>query len=145
MKIENLFDTFFCTKVVQFEYLNSCRHGVVGDSPFQEAEEFKNQSIVYVGIDGILAGVIYVEDQIREDARHVIESLTQQGINTYLLSGDKRSAAEYVASAVGIPKNRVRHLHNTYFQFWLEWLISSEFSKFYQILESYKVNIKFHQ
>ena len=66
---------------------------------------------MYVGIDGILAGVIYVEDQIREDARHVIESLTRQGINTYLLSGDKRSAAEYVASAVGIPRNRVRHLH----------------------------------
>ncbi|KAG6409149.1 hypothetical protein SASPL_132183 [Salvia splendens] len=83
------------------------RHGVVGDSPFHEAEEFRNQSVVYVGIDGILAGVIYVEDQIREDARHVIESLTCQGINTYLLSGDKRSAAEYVASAVGIPRNRV--------------------------------------
>lgn len=87
--------------------LNLCRHGVVGDSPFQEAEEFKNQSVVYVGIDGILAGVIYVEDQIREDARHVIESLTRQGINTYLLSGDKRGAAEYVASAVGIPSKRV--------------------------------------
>ncbi|XP_042010152.1 copper-transporting ATPase PAA1, chloroplastic-like [Salvia splendens] len=83
------------------------RHGVVGDSPFHEAEEFRNQSVVYVGIDGILAGVIYVEDQIREDARHVIESLTRQGINTYLLSGDKRSAAEYVASTVGIPRNRV--------------------------------------
>ncbi|KAK4438189.1 Copper-transporting ATPase PAA1, chloroplastic [Sesamum alatum] len=83
------------------------RHGVVGDSPFQEVEEFKNQSVVYVGVDGDLAGVIYVEDQIREDARHVVESLTRQGINTYLLSGDKRSAAEYVASAVGIPRERV--------------------------------------
>ncbi|KAL0357074.1 UNVERIFIED_CONTAM: Copper-transporting ATPase PAA1, chloroplastic [Sesamum calycinum] len=83
------------------------RHGVVGDSPFQEVEEFKNQSVVYVGVDGVLAGVIYVEDQIREDARQVIESLTRQGINTYLLSGDKRSAAEYVASVVGIPRERV--------------------------------------
>ncbi|KAL0384474.1 UNVERIFIED_CONTAM: Copper-transporting ATPase PAA1, chloroplastic [Sesamum radiatum] len=83
------------------------RHGVVGNSPFQEVEEFKNQSVVYVGVDGVLAGVIYVEDQIREDARHVIESLTRQGINTYLLSGDKRSAAEYVASVVGIPRERV--------------------------------------
>ncbi|KAK4401880.1 Copper-transporting ATPase PAA1, chloroplastic [Sesamum angolense] len=83
------------------------RHGVVGDSPFQEVEEFKNQSVVYVGVDGVLAGVIYVEDQIREDARQVIESLTLQGINTYLLSGDKRSAAEYVASVVGIPRERV--------------------------------------
>ncbi|KAL8060989.1 hypothetical protein ABFS82_02G059800 [Erythranthe guttata] len=85
------------------------RHGVVGDSPFQEAEEFKNQSVVYVGVDGVLAGVVYVEDQIREDAKHVIESLTRQGINTYLLSGDKKSAAEYVASAVGIPRERVLH------------------------------------
>ncbi|CAA0838154.1 Copper-transporting ATPase PAA1- chloroplastic [Striga hermonthica] len=83
------------------------RHGVVGGSPFHEIEEFKNQSVVYVGVDGSLAGVIYVEDQIREDAPQVIESLTRQGISTYLLSGDKRSAAEYVASAVGIPKERV--------------------------------------
>ncbi|KAL8521109.1 hypothetical protein ACS0TY_011597 [Phlomoides rotata] len=83
------------------------RHGVDGDSPFQEVEEFKNQSVVYVGVNGVLAGVIYVEDQIREDARNVIESLTRQGIRTYLLSGDKRSAAEYVASVVGIPRERV--------------------------------------
>ncbi|KZV34638.1 hypothetical protein F511_14892 [Dorcoceras hygrometricum] len=84
------------------------RHGI-GDSPFEEAEEFKNQSIVYVGVDSVLAGIVYVEDQIREDARHVIESLTHQGINTYLLSGDKKGAAEYVASIVGIPKERVLH------------------------------------
>ncbi|KAL6515306.1 Polyamine N-acetyltransferase 1 [Orobanche hederae] len=82
------------------------RHGVVGGSPFQEVDEFKNQSIVYVGVDGILAGVVYVEDHIREDAQYVVESLTRQGIATYLLSGDKKGAAEYVASAVGIPTER---------------------------------------
>ncbi|XP_022895540.1 copper-transporting ATPase PAA1, chloroplastic [Olea europaea var. sylvestris] len=82
------------------------RHGVKNNS-FQELEEFKNQSVVYVGVDDILAGIIYVEDQIREDARHVVKSLTNQGINTYLLSGDKKNAAEYVASVVGIPKERV--------------------------------------
>lgn len=92
---------------VEFKILKSCRHGI-GDRPFEEAEEFKNQSIVYVGVDSVLAGIIYVEDQIREDAQHVVESLTRQGINTYLLSGDKRGAAEYVASVVGIPKERVR-------------------------------------
>ncbi|KAF5769875.1 putative hydrolase [Helianthus annuus] len=43
------------------------RHGVA-ENPFIETEEFKNQSVVYVGIDGVLAGLIYVEDQIREDA-----------------------------------------------------------------------------
>lgn len=60
-----------------------------------------------MGVDGVLAGLIYVEDQIREDARHVVESLTKQGISTYLLSGDKKNAAEYVASVVGIPKENV--------------------------------------
>lgn len=70
-------------------------------------DEFKNQSVVYVGVDGILAGVIYVEDQIREDAADVVKSLSSRGINVYLLSGDKKSSAEYVASVVGIPKEKV--------------------------------------
>ncbi|KAL3350259.1 hypothetical protein AABB24_022979 [Solanum stoloniferum] len=82
------------------------RHGVLENS-FQESDDFKNQSVVYVGVDGVLAGLIYVEDQLREDARHVVESLTKQGISTYLLSGDKKNAAEYVASVVGIPRENV--------------------------------------
>ncbi|CAN4107984.1 unnamed protein product [Withania somnifera] len=82
------------------------RHGVL-ENPFQEFDDLKNQSVVYVGVDGVLAGVIYVEDQIREDARHVVESLLRQGISTYLLSGDKKDAADYVASVVGIPKENV--------------------------------------
>ncbi|GKE34336.1 copper-transporting ATPase PAA1, chloroplastic, partial [Tanacetum coccineum] len=53
------------------------------------------------------AGLIYVEDEIREDAAHVVQTLTGEGINVYLLSGDKKSLAEYVASVVGIPKNQV--------------------------------------
>ncbi|KAF5951895.1 hypothetical protein HYC85_009839 [Camellia sinensis] len=82
------------------------RHGV-GQYLSQEVEELKNQSVVYVGVDGTLAGLIYVEDQIREDARHVVESLHKQGVSLYMLSGDKRSAAEYVASKVGIPREKV--------------------------------------
>ncbi|KAL3538635.1 hypothetical protein ACH5RR_002001 [Cinchona calisaya] len=82
------------------------RHGV-DENPLQELEEFKNQSAVYVGIDGDLGGIIYIEDQIREDAKYVVESLSKQGISTHLLSGDKKNAAEYVASVVGIPKDNV--------------------------------------
>ncbi|KAI3966974.1 hypothetical protein MKX01_040615 [Papaver californicum] len=82
------------------------RHGV-HENPFLEVEEFKNQSSVYVGVDGVLTGLIYFEDKIREDARDVVESLSKQGINIFMLSGDKKHAAEYVASLVGIPKERV--------------------------------------
>ncbi|PIA52175.1 hypothetical protein AQUCO_01000215v1 [Aquilegia coerulea] len=79
----------------------------VAENPFVEVEEFKNQSVVYVGVDGDLAGLIYFEDKIREDASGVIESLSKQNISTYMLSGDKRHTAEYVASVVGIPKEKV--------------------------------------
>ncbi|KAL7229003.1 hypothetical protein ACSBR2_007659 [Camellia fascicularis] len=72
--------------------------------------EGKNQSVVYVGVDGTLASLIYVEDQIREDGRHV-ESLHKQGVSLYVLSGDKRSTAEYVASKVGIPREK-KLMHN---------------------------------
>ncbi|XP_039068674.1 LOW QUALITY PROTEIN: copper-transporting ATPase PAA1, chloroplastic-like [Hibiscus syriacus] len=83
------------------------RHGV-GDSLVLEAdEELKNKSVVYVGVNNALAGLIYFEDQVREDARHVVDSLHRQGISVYMLSGDKRGTAEYVASIVGIPKDKV--------------------------------------
>lgn len=89
------------------------RHGV-DQSPLEEVEECKNQSAVYVGVDGDLAGIIYVEDQIREDAKRVITSLSRQGISTYLLSGDKKDAAEHVASIVGIPKDKVSFLFDLF-------------------------------
>ncbi|XP_047315138.1 copper-transporting ATPase PAA1, chloroplastic-like [Impatiens glandulifera] len=78
------------------------RHGIT-----QKVEEDNNQSVVYVGIDDVLAGLIYVEDQIREDATFVVENLQKQGISVYMLSGDKRSTAEHVASSVGIPTEHV--------------------------------------
>ncbi|MCD9646209.1 hypothetical protein HAX54_035886 [Datura stramonium] len=84
-------------------YLILRRHGVL-ENPFQEFDDFKNQSIAYVGVDCVLAGLSYVDDQIREDTRHVVESLLKQGISTYLLYGDKKNVAEYVASVVGILK-----------------------------------------
>lgn len=81
------------------------RNGVV-HNPFPDAE-LNNQSVVYVGVDGILAGLIYFEDKIREDARQVVETLSKQGLDVYMLSGDKKNTAEYVASLVGINKNKV--------------------------------------
>ncbi|CAA6665042.1 unnamed protein product [Spirodela intermedia] len=82
------------------------RHGVY-QNPRLDVEELENQSTVYVGVDGNLAGVLYFEDKIREDARQVIESLSKQGISIYMLSGDRKSTAEHVASVVGIDKNKV--------------------------------------
>ncbi|MED6170352.1 Polyamine N-acetyltransferase 1 [Stylosanthes scabra] len=82
------------------------RHGV-SSSIHEEVEDSKNKSVVYVGVNDTLAGLIYFEDEIREDAKHVVDALSKQGIGVYMLSGDKRNAAEHVASLVGIPKEKV--------------------------------------
>ncbi|KAJ4832394.1 Polyamine N-acetyltransferase 1 [Turnera subulata] len=82
------------------------RHGV-DKNPFEEVEDVQKHSVVYVGVDNTLAGLIYFEDQVREDAGQVVETLSRRGIDVYMLSGDKKSTAEYVASVVGIPKEKV--------------------------------------
>ncbi|GLJ53975.1 hypothetical protein SUGI_1154270 [Cryptomeria japonica] len=81
------------------------RHGVKnGDPPSLEGS---NETIVYVGVDDCLAGAIYMRDKVREDACTVVESLAHMGISTHLLSGDKHTTAEYVATLVGIDKEKV--------------------------------------
>ncbi|KAK7319428.1 hypothetical protein RJT34_04149 [Clitoria ternatea] len=82
------------------------RHGVINNI-HQEVEKHKNQSLVYVGVDDTLSGLIYFEDEVREDARDVVDTLSKQNIGVYMLSGDKRNVAEHVASLVGIPKEKV--------------------------------------
>lgn len=101
--------SFFPHAIVSDEVYLFRRHGV-DENPSLEVEEFKNQSAVYVGVDGDLAGIIYFEDKIREDASRVVESLSKEGIDVYMLSGDKKHTAEYVASMVGIQKEKVRIL-----------------------------------
>ena len=93
--------------IIQISSYSIFRNGVI-ENPFPVVEYHKNQSVVYVGVDNNLAGLIYFEDQIREDAKQIVEALLNQGINVYMLSGDKRNTAEYVASVVGIPKDKVR-------------------------------------
>ncbi|KAE8672772.1 Copper-transporting ATPase PAA1 [Hibiscus syriacus] len=95
-------------KTVSVGTLEWVRRNGVRDSLVLEAdEELKNKSVAYVGVNNALAGLIYFEDQVREDARHVVDSLHRQGVSVYMLSGDKRATAEYVASIVGIPKDKV--------------------------------------
>uniref|UniRef100_A0A1D1YAP0 Copper-transporting ATPase PAA1, chloroplastic n=2 Tax=Anthurium amnicola TaxID=1678845 RepID=A0A1D1YAP0_9ARAE len=94
-------------KQVTIGTLEWLRRNGVHQKPVLDMEEPENQSAVYVGVDGNLAGVVYFEDEIREDARQVVESLSKQRISIYMLSGDNKNTAEHVASIVGINKDKV--------------------------------------
>ena len=57
---------------------------------------------IYVQKNDKLIGWVDVADQIRPEAKEVIETLHLQGIHTVLLSGDRKDKCEQVGKALGI-------------------------------------------
>lgn len=63
------------------------------------------ESNVLVGIDGTFAGFVTIADEIKEDAKETIAAFKNEGINfIMMLSGDKDSITQKVASVLGISK-----------------------------------------
>lgn len=61
-------------------------------------------SVVYVVRAKKVIGMIGVGDQIRKEARSVIQALQQKGIDVCLLTGDHQGAAQMVGQKLGISK-----------------------------------------
>lgn len=58
--------------------------------------------VVYVAIDGVLAGVIECEDTIRPDVAGVMQSIAAAGFHTTLVTGDSEERARSVQAAAGV-------------------------------------------
>jgi len=62
-----------------------------------------NQTAIYVGIDGTLAGFITLQDELRPEAQATINRLRANGIkNILMVTGDNKTAALAVAKQLGI-------------------------------------------
>lgn len=62
-----------------------------------------NETIVYVGIEGQLAGAIHIADEIKKEAKVVISDLKNIGIKRIImLTGDKTEVAKAVSEELGI-------------------------------------------
>jgi heavy metal translocating P-type ATPase len=60
---------------------------------------------VLVGIDGHLAGVIVMADELRPDAHSIVARLRAEGVrHVAMVSGDRRSVAERVGAELGIDR-----------------------------------------
>jgi Cu+-exporting ATPase len=59
-------------------------------------------SELYVAIGGKIVGAIIVSDAVRPSSREAVEKLYAMGVDVVLLTGDRRAAAERIASEVGI-------------------------------------------
>lgn len=62
------------------------------------------ETIVYVNVDGELAGALAIADAIRPTSRSAIERLHALGVKTVLLTGDVQPTAEAVAKEAGIDR-----------------------------------------
>ena len=81
--------------------------------------EFTSGTVVYTAINGIFAGTICVEDELKQDAREALSNLKKLGIKKLvMLTGDKRATGEAIAAKLALdevhtellPADKVTHL-----------------------------------
>jgi Cu+-exporting ATPase len=65
---------------------------------------FQNQgkSVVFVAVDGAVAGLLTIADPIKETTPHAIRELQNLGLRIVMLTGDNRRTAAAVAAPLGI-------------------------------------------
>lgn len=70
----------------------------------QDAEELAGEgmSLIVVEIDGEVAGVIGVRDELRPEAAEAVAALHGQGVSTVMLTGDNERTAAALARQAGI-------------------------------------------
>ena len=61
----------------------------------------EGQGVMFVAIDGALAGLVAVADPIKDSARDAVAELKRSGVRVVMLTGDNRRTADAVARKVG--------------------------------------------
>ena len=63
----------------------------------------RGASIVYVAVDGVLAGYVALADRVRRESRAVVESLNNLHVMPVLLTGDHGTTAKTIGKRLNIP------------------------------------------
>ena len=72
-----------------------------------EQAEAASQTVAWVAVDGAVAGWVAVADRMKPESRAAVAQLRAAGLDPWMLSGDRASAARAVADLVGIGPERV--------------------------------------
>lgn len=87
--------------------------GIGVDATMHEAcarIEAEMGSAVLVAADGVLQGLLHLEDKLRKGAVELIASLGRQGIAMTLLTGDSPAAARYLQQRLSAPAGASMHV-----------------------------------
>ena len=64
----------------------------------------EGKTAMYVGVDGALAGLIAVADEIKPEAAPAIAAMKARGLDVVMMTGDNRRTADAVARQVGVDR-----------------------------------------
>ncbi|PIE09600.1 MAG: copper-translocating P-type ATPase [Rhodobacterales bacterium] len=80
------------------------QHGIATDALAQPAAEQAalGRTLVYIAVDGALAGLISVADPIKPEAPAAVAALHRAGLRCVMLTGDSPAAAQAIAGELGI-------------------------------------------
>jgi Cu2+-exporting ATPase len=62
----------------------------------------QGKTVVFVVVDGELAGAFALADKIREESYEAVRELKELGVKVYMLTGDAEEVAEWVSKELGI-------------------------------------------
>lgn len=81
----------------------------ISDTAQQQVQAFADagKTVVYVAVDGVLAGAIAASDVPRPDAKETVRRLKDKGLRVMLITGDQPSSAAAVAKELLIDKSDV--------------------------------------
>jgi Cu+-exporting ATPase len=67
-----------------------------------ESLRAEGATVLFAAVDGRLAGLLAVQDPIRESTRAALQALRQEGLRPVMVTGDGQTTARAVADALGI-------------------------------------------
>ncbi len=94
-------------------YLGNDRLLCEKDIPFGEYQErfrsfsAQGKTVLFLTDEGSVVALFVLADTLKEGSRQAVEELSACGREPYLLTGDNRACAEYIAAQAGIPPERV--------------------------------------
>jgi P-type Cu+ transporter len=71
-------------------------------NPAAEAQRAQAATVIFVGVDGKLAGFVAIADPIKATTPQALEALKAAGIRIVMLTGDGKTTAEAVGKQLGI-------------------------------------------
>ncbi len=89
------------------KWLTECGVDLTAAKPFVEEWTAQGATVLGLAADRALLGLLAVKDTVKSGARVVVHKLQQQGLKTYLVTGDNRLTAAGIAQQTGIPADQV--------------------------------------